>query len=57
MNSKGQQLERATRIIHSDPEIMGGTSVFRGTRIPVYVVADMIERGTRIEEILARYRP
>jgi uncharacterized protein (DUF433 family) len=34
---------------------MGGTPVFRGTRIPVYLVADMIEQGTPINEILEGY--
>ena len=25
----------ATHVVHSDPEIMGGTPVFVGTRVPV----------------------
>ena len=53
--SKVKELERATGMIHSDPEIMGGTPVFRGTRIPVYLVADMTAQGTRIDEILEGY--
>ena len=42
-------------MVQIDPAIMGGTPVFRGTRIPVYTVADMIEQGTTIEEILEGY--
>ncbi len=42
-------------MIHSDPEIMGGTPVFRGTRIPVCLVADMVAQGTPIDEILEGY--
>ena len=34
---------------------MAGTPVFRGTRIPVYSVADMIEQGTLLVEILEGY--
>ena len=34
---------------------MAGTPVFRGTRIPVYLIADMIEQGTPINEILEGY--
>ena len=39
----------------SDPETMAGAPVFRGTRIPVCLVADMIEQGTPIDEILEGY--
>jgi len=36
---------------------MDGTPVFCGTRIPVHVVADMLEQGTAIVEILEGYPP
>ena len=55
LNSKRRELERTATMIHSDPEVMGGTPVFRGTRIPVYLVADMIERETALDEILDGY--
>ena len=55
MSSRLQNLEKAGDMVQSDPEIMAGTPVFRGTRVPVYLVADMIEQGTRIEEILEGY--
>lgn len=42
-------------MVHSDPEIMAGALVFRGTRIPVYLIDDMIEQGTPIDEILEGY--
>lgn len=42
-------------MIQVDSDIMAGTPVFRGTRIPVYLVADMIEQGTSIEVILEGY--
>ena len=42
-------------MVQSDPETMAGTPVFRGTRIPVCLVADMIEQGTPIDEILEGY--
>lgn len=34
---------------------MAGTPVFRGTRIPVYLIADMVEKGSSIQEILEGY--
>ena len=39
-------------IIHSDPEIMGGTPVFKGTRVPIQTLFDYIEGGDTIEEFL-----
>jgi uncharacterized protein (DUF433 family) len=39
----------------SDPEIMSGTPVYCGTRIPVDMVAAMLEQGASIEEILEGY--
>jgi uncharacterized protein (DUF433 family) len=50
-----KRLERAESIIVSDPEIMRGTPVYRGTRIPVELVADMLSQGTKPEEILEGY--
>jgi uncharacterized protein (DUF433 family) len=42
-------------IVISDPEIMRGTPVYRGTRIPVELIADMLTQGARPEEILEGY--
>jgi uncharacterized protein (DUF433 family) len=39
----------------SDPEIMGGLPVIRGTRIPVHLVAEMVAQGATAEEILSGY--
>jgi len=55
MTDRMEELERATRVIQSDPEIMQGTPVFRGTRIPVYLIAEMLERGVSSKEILDGY--
>ena len=42
-------------MVQSNPETMAGTPVFHGTRIPVCLIADMIEQGTPIDEILEGY--
>lgn len=55
VRSEDQGPERARTLVQSDPEIMVGAPVFRGTRVPVYVIADMIEQGTPIDEILEEY--
>ena len=41
--------------IVSDPDIMRGLPVYRGTRIPVRLVADMLSQGATPEEILEGY--
>jgi uncharacterized protein (DUF433 family) len=50
-----KQLARMEEMVASDPEIMRGTPVFKGTRIPVDLVADMLAQGATAEEILEGY--
>jgi uncharacterized protein (DUF433 family) len=50
-----KQLAHIEEMVVSDPEIMRGTPVFRGTRIPVDLVADMLVQGATAEEILEGY--
>lgn len=49
------QLIRAREMAISNPEIMRGTPVYRGTRIPVDLVADMLSQGASVQEILEGY--
>lgn len=49
------RLAAAERIVESNPEIMLGTPVYRGTRIPVHAIADMLSQSATIEEILEGY--
>jgi uncharacterized protein (DUF433 family) len=39
-------------VIHSDPEIMGGTPVFVGTRVPLATLLDYMEAGQPLSEFL-----
>lgn len=41
-----------THIISIDPEIMGGTPCFAGTRVPIRTLLDYIEAGDSIDEFL-----
>ena len=50
-----RRLAVATRMAESDPEIMRGTPVYRGTRIPVHAIADMLSQGATVAEILEGY--
>lgn len=41
--------------IEVNPRKMGGTPVFRGTRIPVYILFDYLEEGHTVEEFIDQY--
>ena len=38
--------------VHSDPDILGGTPVFVGTRVPVRALLDYLEHGRPLAEFL-----
>jgi len=42
-------------VIVKNPRILGGTPVFRGTRVPLQLLFDSLERGHTLEEFLAGY--
>ncbi len=42
-------------IVTSDPEILGGTPVFAGTRVPVAVLFENLADGLTLDEILDSY--
>ncbi len=39
-------------VVRSDPDILGGTPVFVGTRVPVQALIDYIEAGHALQEFL-----
>ncbi|MCU0426293.1 MAG: DUF433 domain-containing protein [Candidatus Kapabacteria bacterium] len=39
-------------VIHSDPDILGGTPVFRGTRVPVESLFDHLADSISLDEFL-----
>ena len=43
---------KPSSVIHSDPDILGGTPVFVGTRVPLQALIDYFEGGHSIEEFL-----
>jgi uncharacterized protein (DUF433 family) len=48
-------LRRAERMVTSEEGILTGTPVFKGTRVPVHAIAEMVNVGTSIAEILEGY--
>jgi uncharacterized protein (DUF433 family) len=43
------------QVVHRDPEIMSGTPVFVGTRVPVYNLFDYLEAGDSLDKFLASF--
>lgn len=41
--------------VHSDPELMGGTLVFRGTRVPVQTLLDYLDDGYSLAEFIEMF--
>ena len=41
--------------VHSDPELMGGTLVFRGTRVPAQTLLDYLDDGFSLAQFLAMF--
>jgi uncharacterized protein (DUF433 family) len=42
-------------VFHTDPEILSGTPVFVGTRVPVRTLLDYLEAGDPLDEFLADF--
>ena len=40
------------KLVSIDPEVMGGTPCFTGTRVPVQTFLDYVEGGDSIDEFL-----
>ncbi|HEY3118622.1 MAG TPA: DUF433 domain-containing protein [Chloroflexota bacterium] len=45
----------AETVVHSDPEILGGTPVFRGTRVPVKNLLDYLAAGDTLDQFLGDF--
>jgi uncharacterized protein (DUF433 family) len=43
---------KKNEVLTKDPDILGGTPVFRGTRVPFQSLLDYLERGQTLDEFL-----
>jgi uncharacterized protein (DUF433 family) len=50
MNTPGR-----SDVVHSDPDILSGTPVFVGTRVPVQSLFDYLEAGDSLYEFLRQF--
>jgi uncharacterized protein (DUF433 family) len=48
----GASITNQKSVVHSDPEILGGTPVFIGTRVPLRNMIDYLEGGHSLDEFL-----
>ena len=55
VNERLNELQSAQQMVEEDPEILSGTPVIQGTRIPVYDVASLIEEKTPLDELKELY--
>ena len=45
----------ADKLIDRNPDILGGTPVFSGTRVPVRILMEQLEAGDRLDDFLEDY--
>jgi uncharacterized protein (DUF433 family) len=55
MAAEWKALMAKQNVIHSDPEILGGVSVFVGTRVPVGTLFEYLEAGDSLKTFLDQY--
>jgi len=48
-------LETAKKKVKTDKLIMSGDPCFKGTRIPVHIIAGMLESGESVDEVISAY--
>ena len=44
--------QRVRAVIVKDPDVLGGTPVFRGTRVPFRALLDYLEGGQNLDEFI-----
>ena len=46
------QMRDLASVVHSDPEILSGTPVFLGTRVPVRILIEYLVAGDSLDKFL-----
>jgi uncharacterized protein (DUF433 family) len=55
LHSGATSMTQLSDIVLSDPEILGGTPVFVGTRVPIQSLFDYLEGGETLDEFLRQF--
>ena len=53
--TEATSMTQLSDIVHSDPDILGGTPVFVGTRVPIQSLFDYLEGGETLDEFLRQF--
>ncbi|MFZ4749620.1 MAG: DUF433 domain-containing protein [Phycisphaerales bacterium] len=48
-------LPNLSALVNSDPDILGGTPVFVGTRVPATALVEYLEAGDSLDDFLADF--
>lgn len=48
-------MSQLSQVVHRNPDILGGTPVFVGTRVPVHSLFDYLEGGETLDEFLRQF--
>jgi uncharacterized protein (DUF433 family) len=48
-------MDSTSSVVVKNPNILSGTPVFRGTRVPLQLLFDSLERGHTLEQFLEGY--
>ncbi len=48
-------MQKLSSVVHSDPEILGGTVVFVGTRVPTRILFEFLSAGDSLDKFLDAY--
>jgi len=51
----GKKARGAELVVHREPDILGGTPVFIGTRVPVRILFEYLEAGHSLEVLLEQF--
>ena len=49
---KASHVNLSDKVVVKDPDILGGTAVFRGTRVPFQALLDYLEGGQTLDEFI-----
>src|SRR6516225_7716153 len=50
-----RDLRRVRRLVVTDTDVCGGDPVFRGTRVPVRLIAELVAQGSEPAELIKSY--
>ena len=51
----GDERAMTDTLIERNPDILGGTTVFAGTRVPVHILIEYLEAGDSLDEFLDNF--